>query len=424
MILSDINSEKSILGYVLINPKECQYVIDELSENDFADDLCSRIYAAMRKLKREGNGVNVLTVLEKTNIPQVLLESLINSVPVGFDMETQIKILRKYSLKRKINDLGNTSIRLLENSDPYEIVSYLEKAVGYIDNYGVKNYQPISDLVFDLPDELQNLQLQKSRCELFSGIAQLDYLINGFQGGQLVVIGGRPGMGKTTFALNMAYNQARKNECTAFFSLEMTAKQIRNKVVSCDSAIKYRKLKEGDLSADERERMIYSIDRVMKMPLLIGKSTDLDIRTVRSVARKLKKENNLRALYIDYLQLMVSGSDDSRVEEVTKISRALKLLALELDIPIFLLSQLNRDVENRKNRRPQLSDLRDSGSIEQDADMVIFLFLESYYKEKIADPDEKLSDRVEIIVAKNREGRVGSIQAGFYKPCCTFHDIG
>lgn len=422
MILSDINSEKSILGYVLINPKESQYVIDELSESDFADDVCGRVYTAMRKLKKESNGINILTVLEKTNIPQPLLENLIASVPVGFDLETQIKILRKYSLKRKIFDLGSTAVRMLEKEDPYEIVSFLEKSVGGINNYGVKNYQPISDLVFDLPDELQNPQ--KAKCELFSGIGQLDYLVNGFQGGQLVVIGGRPGMGKTTFALNMAYNQARKNECTAFFSLEMTAKQIRNKVVSCDSAIKYRKLKEGDLSADERERMIYSIDRVMKMPLLIGKSTDLNIRTVRSVARKLKKENNLRALYIDYLQLMVLGSDDSRVEEVTKISRALKLLALELDIPIFLLSQLNRDVENRKNRRPQLSDLRDSGSIEQDADMVIFLFLESYYKEKIADPDEKLSDRVEIIVAKNREGRVGSIQAGFYKPCCTFHDIG
>lgn len=421
------DAEKALLSALFLDNSKIGEALEYITPNDFYERRNALIFKTMLSLYSEGIGFDHIIVanklgseLEIVGAMEYLIE-ISEYLPNAANVTNYAKIIRQKSVLRElilatqeISDICYT-----ETLDTDEILNFAEKKIFDISTKKNDHYKSLSEIGDELKEFMNNLKQRNSVVTgLPAGLIEIDRALNGFQRGDLIILAARPGMGKTALAVNIALNMAKKNLSIGIFSLEMTYRQIAMRVLSSMSNIDFFKLKTGRLSANEWELVVKTIDETRALRFYIEDSsltTSLDIRTK---ARKLKIEKNIDFLIIDYLQLIEGSKRENRVQEVSEISRSLKILAKELDVPILALSQLNRGVEQRDNKRPMISDLRESGSIEQDADIVMFI-----YRDEVYNKNSKEQNIAEINVAKHRNGPTSTVKLIFDKFTTTFKNF-
>ena len=424
----DCDAERYLLGGILRDPNVIAPVIEVVSEDEFFYlERHQLIWHAMKNLYSQGTPIDMLTLpaeLEKAGkLPQAggreyifeMMESVASSANVDWNLQ---HLRNKYVLRKLIKMSSETIKKAMDASNsPDEVLQAAERDVFAIAEKQVRNtLRPIENFVTPLLDRLNNRK--DGITGVPTGITELDQLTNGLQNSDLIILAARPGVGKTSFALTIAANAAidyHKN--VAFFSLEMDGVQLAQRLLCSRAQIDQSKLRNNKLSPEEMRKLIATVAPINQAPLYVDDNADLGIMELMSKARDLKRKGNLDMLIIDYLQLMKTGGEENRAVAIGAISRGLKILAKELQIPVIALAQLSRKVEEKGRERPQLSDLRESGSIEQDADMV--WFVERQFVRTHKDEDKY---KAELIVAKHRNGSVRDIDLSFVPEYTTFYD--
>ncbi|MEM1312672.1 MAG: replicative DNA helicase [Patescibacteria group bacterium] len=436
----DSDAEKSLLGLILLNGKVLDDVADKLKPEYLYDPRHIEIYQAMLRLWSSQKPVDIIFVLDELKTKQNKEES--NSINKDFLLEIISKsslsnnpeftariIKEKYMLRTLINVADE--LKVLASSDsnkPTEILDLAQKKLYEVSLSNIdKNFTPIREVLGETFERIQTLSENQTEFRgIPTGFMDLDSLLGGFHNSDLVILAARPSMGKTAFALEIAQRMALKQQAgVAVFSLEMSKDQLVDRVLASVSGLEMRKIRTGRLdengNSNEFVKLGNAINLLSEAPIWIDDSESLNILELRSKARRLKSRHNLGVVIIDYLQLM-SGKNEgykgNRVQEVSDISRGLKMLAKELDIPVIALSQLSRNVEGREDKRPMLSDLRESGSIEQDADVVIFIHREEMYHK-----ETKKKGIADILVSKHRNGEVGTVELAFVHRLATFENL-
>ena len=424
----DCDAERYLLGGILRDPNVIAPVIEVVSEDEFFYlERHQLIWHAMKNLYSQGTPIDMLTLpaeLEKAGkLPQAggreyifeMMESVASSANVDWNLQ---HLRNKYVLRKLIKMSSETIKKAMDASNsPDEVLQAAERDVFAIAEKQVKNsLKPIENFVTPLLDRLNNRK--DGITGVPTGITELDQLTNGLQNSDLIILAARPGVGKTSFALTIAANAAidyHKN--VAFFSLEMDGVQLAQRLLCSRAQIDQSKLRNNKLSPEEMRKLIATVAPINQAPLYVDDNADLGIMELMSKARDLKRKGRLDMLIVDYLQLMKTGGEENRAVAIGAISRGLKILAKELQIPVIALAQLSRKVEEKGRERPQLSDLRESGSIEQDADMV--WFVERQFVRTHKDEDKY---KAELIVAKHRNGSVRDIDLSFVPEYTTFYD--
>ncbi len=415
----DVEAEQAVLGSMLTDKDAVISAIEVLKEDDFYRTDNKSIYEAIINLYNRAEPIDIITVkaeLESLGkFEQVggleYLASLPDKVPTTANAMKYIKIVEEKSTLRNLIKTANEIIEL--GYDPTEDVSDImegaeKKIFNIMQNNDKKSYSPIKDILVDSFTQLEELYNRKQHITgVPSGFTELDYKTAGFHGSDLVLIAARPAMGKSAFALNIATNAAvRANVPVVIFSLEMSKEQMVNRILCSEAMVDSNKVRTGKLEEDDWTKLAGSIGPLSDAEIYIDDTPGISVMEIRAKCRKLKLEKNIGMVVIDYLQL-VQGSNKrngSREQEISEISRSLKILAKELNVPVIALSQLSRAVEQRPDHRPMLSDLRESGAIEQDADIVMFLYRDDYYN-----PDSEKKDIAEVIIAKHRGGSLGTV---------------
>ena len=430
----NIEAEQAVLGAMLIEKEAIARVTELLKGGDFYREAHRLIFEAMLDLYNRNEAVDMITVIEllkrEDNLEKVggiaYVTSLANSVPTAANVHYHAKIVEEKALLRQLIQTS-TKIAALgyEGSEEVsQIVDQAEKMILEVSNRRIGgDFTPIKSIVLDAFGKIE--QLYESRggiTGLATGFKDLDRLTSGLQKSDLILVAARPSMGKTAFTLNIASNVAiREKKAVAFFSLEMSKEQLVQRMLCAEASIDSQKLRIGELEDDDWTKLINAADRLSGAPIFIDDTAGISVLEMRSKARRLKVEHDLSLIIIDYLQLMQGSGGkggENRQQEISEISRSLKGLARELGVPVVALSQLSRSVESRQVKKPMLSDLRESGSLEQDADIVAFLYREDYYN-----PDTENKNITEIIVAKHRNGPVDSVQRFFHKQFTRFADL-
>lgn len=424
----DVDLERVVLGAFLVDKDAFDRVSDVLSEDSFYDSRHKLIFSAIKSMKLRSIPVDMLTLaeqlkregkLEEVGGP-VYISDLSRDVASSANVEYHSRILAQKEKSRNIITLcAYTSERAFNEEDDIDnIHEKAERQLYEISQKGISS--SAVELISSIAESIKLLQLAQAKTDgvtgVPSGFESLDNMTAGFQNTDLIILAGRPAMGKTAFALNMAWNIVVQNIPVAFFSLEMSRIQLTNRIVSSVCEIPGNKILRGDIDEIEWGRIDSNIS-AMNRPLFIDDTPGLSIFQLRSKARFLVRVKGVKIILIDYMQLMnVAGEDyNTRQEQVSIISRSLKALAKELNVPIIALSQLNRGVESREGeaKRPRLSDLRDSGSIEQDADMVLFVHRPEYYHIYQDENGRDLRGKAQIIIAKHRNGATGDVDLCF-----------
>ena len=424
----DCDAERYLLGGILRDPNVIAPVIEMVSEDDFFYmERHQLVWHAMKDLYSQGTPIDMLTLpaqLEKMGkLAQAggreyifeMMESVASSANVEWNLE---HLRNKYVLRKLIKMSSDTIKKAMDaGNNPDEVLQAAEKDVFAIAEKQVKNtLRPIENFVNPLLDRLNNRK--DGITGVPTGIKELDELTNGLQDSDLIILAARPGVGKTSFALTIAANAAiNYHRNVAFFSLEMDGVQLAQRLLCSRAQIDQSKLRNNKLSPEEMRKLIATVAPINQAPLYVDDNADLGIMELMSKARDLKRKDKLDMLIIDYLQLMKTGGEENRAVAIGAISRGLKILAKDLHIPVIALAQLSRKVEEKGRDRPQLSDLRESGSIEQDADMV--WFVERPYVRTHKDEDKF---KAELIVAKHRNGSVRDIPLAFVPEYTTFYD--
>ncbi len=416
----DVEAEQAVLGSMLTDKDAVISAIEVLKEEDFYRTDNRAIYEAILNLYNRAEPVDIITVkaeLESLGkFEQVggleYLASLPDKVPTTANATKYIKIVEEKSTLRNLIKTANEIIEL--GYDPTEDVSDImegaeKKIFNIMQNNDKKSYVAIKDVLVDSFTQLEELYNRKQHITgVPSGFTELDYKTAGFHSSDLVLIAARPAMGKTAFALNIATNAAvRANVPVAIFSLEMSKEQLVNRILCSEAMVDSNKVRTGKLEEDDWTKLAGSIGPLSEAEIYIDDTPGISITEIRAKCRKLKLEKNIGMVVIDYLQL-VQGSNKrngSREQEISEISRSLKILAKEIGVPVIALSQLSRAAEQRPDHRPMLSDLRESGAIEQDADIVMFLYRDDYYNK-----DSEKKDIAEVIIAKHRGGSTGTVE--------------
>ena len=433
---SNLEAEMALLGSVLVDKEMMAAVSEIIRPSDFYASLHETIYLALYTLYESGKPLDKVALAEELRSRGMLdkigglayLSSLMDTVPTAASAEYYAKIVREKASLRGLIHAG-TRITQLGYESEDDVPSALDESeqivyeVGNRDSRG--SFSVVSSLLLDTFHELEKRHSQRGdRTGVTSGFADIDDYTAGFQKGNLVILAARPAMGKTSLALNMALFAARdENAPVAVFSLEMTKQELVERLISSDAGIDASKLRRGAIEGKDWEKIGNSIGRLNEMPLYLDDSGAVTVGEIRSRLRRLKSTHGLAICYIDYLQLVrpsALGKNVNRNEELSEICRTLKATAKDLEIPIVALAQLNRAVETRQDKRPMLSDLRDSGAIEQEADIVTFLYRDAYYnKEASAEPDA-----TEFIFAKHRNGKVGTVKLRFKPEHTLFQPYG
>jgi len=424
----DCDAERYLLGGILRDPNVIAPVIEMVTEDEFFYlERHQLIWHAMRNLYSQGTPIDMLTLpaeLEKMDkLSQAggreYIFEMMESVASSANVEWNLSHLRdKYVLRKLIKMSSETIKQAMDpSSAPDEVLQSAERDVFAIAEKQVRNtLRPIENFVTPLLERLNNRK--DGITGVPTGITELDELTNGLQDSDLIILAARPGVGKTSFALTIAANAAiDKGKHVAFFSLEMDGVQLAQRLLCSRAQIDQSKLRNNKLNRDEMNKLIAMVGPISQSTLYVDDNADLGIMELMSKARDLKRKGNLDLLVIDYLQLMKTGGEENRAVAIGAISRGLKILAKELHIPVIALAQLSRKVEEKGRDRPQLSDLRESGSIEQDADMV--WFVERAYVRTHKDEDK---NKAELIVAKHRNGSVKDIPLTFIPEYTTFYD--
>ncbi len=413
-----IEAEQSVIGAMIMDREAIVVASEIVAEDDFYSKQCGILFEAMIELNDEGKPVDLVTLqdkLKEKDIPAEMssleyIRDLITAVPTSANIKYYANIVaEKATLRRliKLNEeIANTCYVGKESLEV--ILEDTEKRVfNLVQRRNTGEFVPIRQIVMNAMDQIEKASRNKgSVTGIATGFIDLDYRTAGMQPSDLVLIAARPSMGKTAFVLNIAQHVAFKlNQTVAVFSLEMSKEQLVNRLFSLESRVDAQKLRTGSLSDGDWEKLIETAGVIGKSNLIIDDTPGISIAELRSKCRKYKLEHGLKMIIIDYLQLMSgSGKGDSRQQEISDISRSLKALARELSVPVLALSQLSRAVEQRPDHRPMLSDLRESGAIEQDADVVMFIYRDDYYNK-----DTEKKGIAEIIVAKQRNGPIGTI---------------
>ncbi|MBP1765608.1 MAG: replicative helicase [Firmicutes bacterium] len=430
----NIEAEQSVLGAMLIEKEAIAKVVEILQSGDFYREANRLVFQAILDLFNRNDGVDMITVIEVLRKEDKLeaaggiayITSLANSVPTAANVVYHARIVEEKSLLRQLihaatNIAGmgydaNDEVPLILDSAEKMILDVAGRKVGH-------DFTPIKNILLDTFTKIEGLYASKGGITgLPTGFKDLDKLMSGLQPSDLVLIAARPSMGKTAFVLNIAQHVAiKEKQPVAFFSLEMSKEQLVQRMLCAEAPIDAQRLRNGDLEENDWKKLVVAADRLSSAPIYIDDTAGISVVEMRAKARRLKIEHGLKLIVIDYLQLMqggTSGKGENRQQEISEISRFLKSLARELDVPVLALSQLSRQVESRQVKRPMLSDLRESGSLEQDADIVTFLYREDYY-----DPDTEKKNITEVIVAKHRNGPVDTVQLFFHKQFTKFQDL-
>ena len=432
----DLVAEQSVLGAVFISPETMISLADELTPDDFYKPANKIVFKTMLSLLEKGEPIDATTMVSAltnqgdiSNIGGInYVVELVNSTPTSKNVEHYAKLVKeKATLRKVIADLSESLSSAYQGDVSIgDIIAKTEKSMLDISNQntgtGFRNVADILDT---------HMQIVETRSQtdgfvtgLSTGFVGLDKITTGLHEGNLIILAARPAMGKTALALNIAKHVATMERKPAvIFSLEMGAEELIERMVASEGMIPGYHLKTGNLSTDEWKRLVHAQSNLYDVPIFVDDTAGIRISDIRSKARKLSQEmGGLGIIIIDYLQLITGSKRENRQQIVSEISRELKILAKDLRVPVIALSQLSRSVEQRQDKRPMLSDLRESGSIEQDADIVAFLYRDAYYQKEQADSQEA-NNVTELILEKNRHGSLGTVKLYFHKEYTKFSSV-
>jgi replicative DNA helicase len=430
----NVEAEQSILGGILIENEALHKVMEILTVDDFYRDAHQMIFNAMLDLSERGEPADLITLMNELRKLNQLdsiggasyLASLSDSVPTAANIEYYAKIVKEKAVLRK---LIQTSTEIItkgyeDREDVEELLDEAEQSIFEISENRVKpSFYPIKKIVKDSFEIFQRLYEKKELVTgIPSGFKELDRMTAGFQPSDLIIVAGRPSMGKTAFCLNLAQYAAIENKIPiAIFSLEMSKEQLVIRMFCSEAHVEGNRLRTGFLNESDWPKLTIAAGNLSEAPIFIDDSPALSVLELRAKARRLKGEHGLGLLIIDYLQLMRGRMKvESRQQEISEISRSLKALAKELNIPVIAVSQLSRKTEERTGNKPQLSDLRDSGAIEQDADLILFLYRDEVYNRSEDNPNK---GKAEVIIGKQRNGPIGKVELTFLDKFTTFKDL-
>lgn len=427
----NLEAEQSVVGSLLLDRDAIIRVAAMLKADDFYHGANGIIYEAILDLYNRREPTDLITLTDELGRKGRLdaaggiayLTSLLSSVPTAVHVEYYGKIVERTATLRRLIEAGAriVSVGYREELTVEDALDTAEKAILDVSQRRTtRDFEKIADVIERFFDQLEFLQQNRgSIVGVPTDYSDLDRLTGGLQKSDLIIIGARPSVGKTAFALGMAYGAAVQHGRTVgIFSLEMSAEQLVQRLLSMETGVDSHRLRLGMLNDDDWQRVGRAFGRLAEAPIFIDDSAGMSISEVRSKARRLQAEHGLDLVIIDYLQLMSGRRSENRVQEISEISRGLKGLARELNVPVVALSQLSRGVEARADHRPMLSDLRESGSIEQDADIVMFI-----YREEVYDQSTEKKGIAEIIVAKHRNGPVGSVNLRFFDKTARYADV-
>ncbi len=415
-----IEAEQSVVGAMLMDKDAITAASEMISGSDFYQSAYGVIFDSMVELFNEGKPVDLITLQERLREKEVPAEiaslefvrDLVTAVPTSANIKYYAQIVADKSMMRRLIKLNEE----IENvcyagKEPLEaVLEKTEKSVfELLQRRNTGDYVPIRQVVLNALERIEKASKNKGTVTgIPTGFIDLDYKLSGLQPSDLILVAARPSMGKTAFVLNIAqYVAFKKKKSVAIFSLEMSKEQLVNRLFSLESQVDAQALRTGNMKDSDWEKLIEGAGIIGQSQLIIDDTPGISVSELRSKCRKYKLENDLDLIIIDYLQLMtgsIGRSSESRQQEISEISRSLKGLARELNVPVIALSQLSRAVEGRPDKRPMLSDLRESGAIEQDADVVMFIYRDEYYNK-----DSEYKKQAEIIIAKQRNGPVGTV---------------
>ena len=413
-----LEAEKSVIGSMIMDREAILVASEILHSSDFYQSQYGIIFDTIVELCNEGKPVDLVTLQDRLREKELPAEisameyarELLDSVPTSANIKYYANIVSEKALLRRLIRASEevADACYLQQEKTEAILDAAEKKMfDLFQRQGTSDYVPIRQIVLNVVDNIEKAsRTQGNVTGLPTGFVDLDYKTSGFQPSDLILIAARPSMGKTAFALNIARNMAAKSGISiAIFSLEMSKEQLVSRMLSMESRVDSQSMRTGDLRDEDWTKLVEGADVIGRSRLLIDDTPGISVSALRSKCRKYKLEHDLGIVFIDYLQLMSgSGRSDSRQQEISDISRSLKALARELQVPIVALSQLSRAVEQRPNHRPMLSDLRESGAIEQDADVVMFIYRDDYYNK-----DSEKKNIAEIHIAKQRNGPIGVV---------------
>ena len=430
---NSLEAEQSVIGSMIMDKEAIMTAGEILIEEDFYHKQYGILFDAMIELYSSGQPVDLVTLqnkLKEKDVPQEVsslefVGELVRAVPTSANVKYYCNIVKENSMKRKLirvteeieNECyaGKESLESVLDKTEHDIFALLSSRTG-------GDYVPIRQVVMNALEKIEKASQQDGNVTgIPTGFIDLDYRTAGLQPSDLVLIAARPSMGKTAFVLNIAqYVAFHENMCTAIFSLEMSKEQLVNRLFSLESRVDAQALRTGNLSDADWAKLVEGAGIIGDSELIIDDTPGISISEMRSKCRKYKLEHDLKLIIIDYLQLMSGSgrSTDSRQQEISDISRSLKALARELNVPVLALSQLSRAVEQRPDHRPMLSDLRESGAIEQDADVVMFIYRDDYYNK-----DTELKGISEIIIAKQRNGPIGTVNLAWLPEYTKFANL-
>ncbi|MEZ4287015.1 MAG: replicative DNA helicase [Polyangiales bacterium] len=431
---NSLDAERAVLGGILLENDALNVVLEILESDDFYSDANSTIFGAMSELFRRGQPVDHVTLRESllhsekfTSVGgDEYLLSLSNTIPTVANIESHARIVREKAVVRRLIAQCH-SVAARGYGDYGAVAEFLDEAESSIFNVAKERarnpYEHVRDVVMRTFEEIEaTAKRGEDITGLPTGFSQVDKMTAGMHPGDLIIIAGRPGMGKTSFALNIAVNACRaRKKSVAVFSLEMPKEQLVRRMLGSEARVDGNRIRTGKLLKEDWPKLASAAGELTEMPIWIDDTPAITMLEIRAKSRRLMSEHSIGLVVVDYLQLMRSGSrNDSREQEISEISRSLKALAKELSIPVIALSQLNRGVESRgvKDKRPQLSDLRESGAIEQDADTIWFIYRDEVYNRESDDRGV-----AEVIIGKQRAGPTGTARVRFFNEYTRFDNL-
>ncbi len=430
----NLEAEQSILGSILLENSAINSALEFLSKDDFYSEAHRKIFRVMVELSDKNEPVDIITLSNALRDKNLLdsvggtayLASLVDNVPSAANAANYAKIAKEKAILRGLIGSATEIITSCYDTgtDVDQILDRAEQSIFEISENKVRPaFHPIREIVKDSFRSIEDLY---SRKELITGVPtgfeKIDDLTSGLQKSDLIIVAGRPSMGKTAFALNIAQFAAMESQTSvAIFSLEMSKEQLVFRMLASEAKVDSQRLRKGFLGETDWPKLTTAAGRLSEAPLFIDDTPAITVLEMKAKSRRLKADAGLGLIVVDYIQLMRAGGyRDNREQEISEISRSLKALAKELKVPVIALSQLNRKVEDRTNRRPQMADLRESGAIEQDADVIAFIYRDEVYNKSDDNPEKGIA---EIIIGKQRNGPTGSVKLAFLEKFTTFENL-
>lgn len=418
------DAEQSVLGGLLLQNNAWELIEDFLTENDFFYDDHKIIFREIKNLFEKNSAVDMVTLCNRLEekkefnlISEIYIVDLIRNTPTAANIKHYAKIVKRHSQHRQLLSVCRDIEKMIENSDD-DICDKAETLIFKISEDKSSEPKILHDGFSDIFQKIQDHKENKNKLVgLSSGYCDLDKITKGFKKANFIVIGARPNMGKTQLALNIAEHiSIKQNETVLMFSMEMTAEELKYRILSSLSKVSYENIQTGDLNTEEETKIANSLSLINQAKLFIDERAALKLHDIRATARRLKRKYGLALIIVDYLTL-IHGEGENETSKVAQISRGMKELAKELNVPVIALSQLNRSLESRENKRPLMSDVRQSGQIEQDADIVMCL-----YRDEVYNTNSRYKNLAEVIVRKNRTGRCGTVYLNFHGDHCRFEN--